>query len=280
MFVRASSFNGDMSTCDVSKVANMNNMFYFAESFNSDISNWDVSKVTNMISVFASASSFNSDISKWDVSSANYVDEMFQAASSFNVDISEWDVSKVSNMEGMFANTQSFNIDLSKWDVSNVDKMDEMFWHATSFRHKLCGHTWLHSSASKQGMFTGSRGQITQRVCAFVYPNPSTPQYLNRWALPKRGLKIVRPPSSTPANTKTMTISSTKNMICPKCGKFKTSGRASCCAPGGAWHRNCGGVGNSNVDHRWSEGIEVCKSKSAADPDPYSLPDPHPHPYS
>merc|ERR1719201_3088543 len=47
-------------------------------------------------------------------------------------------------------------------------------------------------------------------------------------------------------------------MTCPKCGTFKKSGRVSCCAPGGAWFKNCGGAGNKNVGHRWSEGTEAC----------------------
>merc|ERR1719201_1171673 len=48
-------------------------------------------------------------------------------------------------------------------------------------------------------------------------------------------------------------------MTCPKCGMFEKSGKASCCAPGGAWHTNCGGAGKTNVDHRWSDGVEACK---------------------
>merc|ERR1712032_998978 len=37
------------------------------------------------------------------------------------------------------------------------------------------------------------------------------------------------------------------------------SGRASCCAPGGAWYKNCGGSSNRNANHRWFDGVEVCK---------------------
>merc|ERR1712032_1389933 len=46
---------------------------------------------------------------------------------------------------------------------------------------------------------------------------------------------------------------------CPKCGTFKKSGKVSCCAPGGAWFKNCGGVGNRNVGYRWLDGVEACK---------------------
>merc|ERR1712224_1191878 len=51
----------------------------------------------------------------------------------------------------------------------------------------------------------------------------------------------------------------TANTPCPKCGTFGKSGRVSCCAPGGAWFKNCGGASNRNVGHRWFEGVEACK---------------------
>merc|ERR1719174_2166720 len=46
---------------------------------------------------------------------------------------------------------------------------------------------------------------------------------------------------------------------CLKCGIFGKSGRVSCCTPGGAWFKNCGGFGSKNVDYRWSEGVNACK---------------------
>ena len=52
MFTSATSFNGDISKWDVSRVNSMNNMFMSAKSFNSDISNWDVSSVSDMYGMF------------------------------------------------------------------------------------------------------------------------------------------------------------------------------------------------------------------------------------
>merc|ERR1712032_1708494 len=67
----------------------------------------------------------------------------------------------------------------------------------------------------------------------------------------------------TPITTsiRTLAITSTimKTMACPKCGRFEKSGRNSCCAPGGAWFKNCGGSRNRNVDHKWFEGVAACK---------------------
>ena len=48
MFRSATSFNGDLSSWDVSKVTDMSNMFQSATSFNQPLSSWDVSKVTDM----------------------------------------------------------------------------------------------------------------------------------------------------------------------------------------------------------------------------------------
>ena len=45
---RFQSFNTDLSCWDVSKVTDMDQMFFYASSFNNDLSSWDVSRVTNM----------------------------------------------------------------------------------------------------------------------------------------------------------------------------------------------------------------------------------------
>ena len=47
---------------------------------------------------------------------------------------------------------------------------------------------------------------------------------------------------------------------CPTCGTIKKTGQSSCCAPGGSWFKNCGGVG-SKFDYTWTEGIAVCRGK-------------------
>ena len=162
----------------------------------------------------------------------------------------------------MFMEAAAFNIDISKWDVSSVVAMDYMFWHlqaTSSFKQKLCGSSWVRSKASKDAMFTGSFGSISSQVCTLQSTRQHrSRQYTSRWPIPEREL-IVSRPITTPANTRTLAITSRKQMACPKCGKFGKSRRASCCARGGTWHKNCGGVGDTNADHRWFEGVQTCK---------------------
>ncbi|MEM6646462.1 MAG: BspA family leucine-rich repeat surface protein, partial [Bacteroidota bacterium] len=155
MFFGTSSFNGDVSRWDVSRVTDMGLMFRNATSFNGDVSRWDVSRVTDMGLMFAEASLFNGDVSSWDVSSVTNMHAMFLDATSFNGDVSSWDVSNVTSMGDMFRNATSFNGDVSGWDVSNVMSMWSMFSNATSFNGDVSG--WDVSTATNMGgMFAGA----------------------------------------------------------------------------------------------------------------------------
>ena len=219
----STNFNGDISKWDVSQVTDMNNMFWRTTSFNSDISKWDVSKVTDMSQMFASTN-FNADISKWDVSRVANMTAMFEKAKSFQADISKWDVSGVARMNNMFHSAKSFNGDISKWDVSSVTNMNHMFMSATSFKRQLCRNEWVYSKATKKDMFVGSPGSISITVCPTSLPQ----RWLARW---RTVSAPIIPSLTTPSVASAI-------MICPNCDTFKRSGRASCCAPGGAWHNN------------------------------------------
>ncbi len=137
MFYNATSFNGNLSNWDVSKVINMASMFRGCSSFNSDLSNWNVSLVTNMDGMFSGASKFNGDISGWNVSSLTTMSIMFWNATLFNSDLSRWDVSNVINMASSLRGCTSFTRDLSNWKVDAVTNMSAMFYNATSFNSDL-----------------------------------------------------------------------------------------------------------------------------------------------
>jgi hypothetical protein len=149
--------------------------------------------------------------------------------------------------------------------VSNINDMDAMFFQAVAFKQNLCGDAWAHSKANRNEMFTGSSGSILGIVC---FPNPTsvttqvTHQYVSRRPITERELKA-RAPITMTVSTSTLVIAPTiaHKIQCPKCGKFKKSGRVSCCAPGGAWYKNCGGSGGRYVGYRWFEGTDACKRK-------------------
>ena len=82
----------------------MNRVFIRATSFNGDLSKWDMSSVTDMTRMFSWATTFNSDISKWAVSSVASMDYMFVNAALFNQKLcgADWVNSKASKKD-MFA---------------------------------------------------------------------------------------------------------------------------------------------------------------------------------
>lgn len=137
MLYGASSFNGDISGWDVSKVTDMSEMFRGASSFDQNIGNWDVSKVTDMSYMFEDAEAFNQNIGNWDVSNVTNMRGMFGGASAFNQNVGSWNVSNVTNMTWMFAHTSAFNQNIGNWNVANVTTMDEMFHGASAFNQNI-----------------------------------------------------------------------------------------------------------------------------------------------
>ena len=119
-------------TC-TSGVTNMAYMFEKASTFNQDIGSWDVSRVTRMEYMFYEASNFNQDIGSWNTSQVTGMVYMFGGASTFNQDIRSWDVSQVTNMGGMFSQATSFNQDLSTWEVSQVSDCIDFAYEATNW---------------------------------------------------------------------------------------------------------------------------------------------------
>ncbi|WP_198536975.1 BspA family leucine-rich repeat surface protein [Salegentibacter sediminis] len=154
MFYQATSFNGDISTWDVSSVTNMHSMFLEAKAFNQNIGNWNVSNVKNMGYMFRGASSFNQNIGSWNVGNVTDMQEMFLFASAFDQNIGNWNVSQVVTMRSMF-NRTTFNQNIGNWDVGNVTNMSFMFSNA-AFNQDL--NTWNVSKVTDMGgMFYGNR---------------------------------------------------------------------------------------------------------------------------
>ena len=107
-------------------------MFYYATLFNQ----WNVSKVTNMENMFYSASSFNKNIINWNVSNVITMESMFCYATSFNRELDKWNISNVRNMTFMFYKATSFNCNLSIWNVSKCN-VNNIFYETSIEFNKL-----------------------------------------------------------------------------------------------------------------------------------------------
>jgi surface protein len=156
LFQNNTAFNQDISSWDVSNVANMNNMFSdINSSFNQPLGNWDVSSVTDMGGMFDNASAFNQPIGNWNVSNVTDMADMFREARAFNQPIGNWDVSNVRDMRFMFwsASAASFNQPLGNWDVSNVTDMRNMFTE-TPFNQDIS--LWNVSNVTNMGVMFGN----------------------------------------------------------------------------------------------------------------------------
>ena len=173
---------------------------------------------------------------------------MFSGAELFESDISKWDVSQVTDVSDMFSGARMFESDISQWDVSRVTKMDRMFYNVL--------HKYLR--------LPGTKESISQTPLASVSTSATTlatRQHASRRPISEREL-VGRTPIATSVSMPPATLAISTMTMCPICGTFMKSGRRSCCAPGGAWFKNCGGARNKNVDHNWFEGVAACKRKS------------------
>ena len=152
MFFDCNAFNSSLKGWDVSHVTSMCGMFYNCFSFNQSLEGWDVSKVTDMRQMFSGCTSFNQPLN-WNVGHVTNMSQMFSRCTSFNQPLN-WDVSKVTSMSYMFSDCTSFNQSLEGWDVSKVTNMLGMFKGCTSFNQSLEG--WDVSKVTEMSyMFSG-----------------------------------------------------------------------------------------------------------------------------
>ena len=181
-FIRCNSLTtvNNLDKWDVSKINNMQAMFYNCPFFNTNLGAWDVSNVTNFQSFLsgdaianpfstvppAFAGSFNNggspSIGNWNVSKVTNFVAMFAQQPLFDQNLGNWNVSNATAMNSMFQFavtsglpniTTSFNNggspSIGSWDVSKVTNMVSMFAGATKFNQPIGG--WNVSKVTTMG---------------------------------------------------------------------------------------------------------------------------------
>lgn len=135
------SFNQPIGNWNVSKVTNMNSMFYRTR-FNQDIGSWNVGQVTNMGSMFSSCNFNNGGVAtlnNWNVGKVTDMSSMFNQNDLINQSLNSWDVSKVTNMNSMFYHADKWNGNIASWNTMSVTDMTQMFRKALAFNQNIGG---------------------------------------------------------------------------------------------------------------------------------------------
>jgi len=104
---------------------------------NADLNDIDVSKIENMNQLFWGLDPHNIDISLWDVSNVKDMHFMFHGCKNFNCDLSDWNVHKLEDTQYMFYGCSKFEGNgLENWNISNVENMHCMFDKCDSLKNK------------------------------------------------------------------------------------------------------------------------------------------------
>lgn len=117
---------------DTSKTTSLMSLFYGNKSLTkiTGLGNWDVSKVVNMDGMFWDCQSLESiDLNNWHTESLESVNSMFVRNFELkNVNIKDWNTQELKSTQGMFHRCSSLaSIDLSGWETPKIEGFSDMF---------------------------------------------------------------------------------------------------------------------------------------------------------
>jgi surface protein len=134
MFQHADRFQGgNLTGWNTSRVENMSATFASSTSgsgstFTGDISTWDVSRVVSFRQAFHMNTAYNGDLSAWKTSSALAMDEMFGGAIKFKSDLSDWDTQKLQTASLMVRKRDIQGSDLENTNLAILTFLAAICW--------------------------------------------------------------------------------------------------------------------------------------------------------
>lgn len=193
------SFNGDLSSWNVSNAKNMNYMFRGCSSFEGKgLEKWNISGVKSAISMFSGCSSFNGkSIQNWDFSNIKRPDDMFLGCDFKDLDVSSWNFKKAKTLSGMFWMSSFTGNGLDKWDISKVEDISCMFrdskingksienWNVSNIKDMTCLFKGCDLDCDLSN-WDVSNVKDMRGIFACSYPEVKG---INKWKV-KRGTKI------------------------------------------------------------------------------------------
>lgn len=130
LFNGANSPNGiNFGSINTSSLTNIMDMFAYSGFTSLDLSNFDVSKVIDMQQVFYNCSSLSYlDLTGWNTSSVSTFGDMFYNCTSLqSIDVSSFNTQNAKYFTRMFSSTGVSSIDISSFDTSKASVFSSMF---------------------------------------------------------------------------------------------------------------------------------------------------------
>lgn len=138
-FRACSSLNMDMSSWDMSKVSNFNNMFRDCSTFNGSVDGWDTANATSFFSLFFNCAAFDRPLGSWNTANVISFNSLFSGCGEFNQDLGEWETGNVTSFERVFYNCAKFDQYIGDWDTAKVESMLRMFYICRVFNQDIGG---------------------------------------------------------------------------------------------------------------------------------------------
>lgn len=122
----------DLTSWDLSKVANAANMFLNSKIKSVNLSNTDMSSITTIQNMFKKIQGTEVNLNNVDLSAATTLENMFRESQIDKVNLDNISISHVEKLDNMFNKAIIAELHMANWDVSNVSSTLSMFSDMTT----------------------------------------------------------------------------------------------------------------------------------------------------